>query len=422
MNKIFSITSGFIQLSFIIVFAFLFTYKDASADSDDIARITRFYAMFQDVHVMIFVGFGFLMTYLKSHGFSSVGLNFFIGTLVLQFAMIINAFVHQVANNSFHKVELDITNLVGGDFAAGAILISFGAVLGRITPTQLLWMGMFEVVFYSINEYLGVEESKAVDMGGSMYVHTFGAYFGLAVSFMLGVPKKEKQKLNSSTKNSDMFAMIGTLFLWMFWPSFNGVLAPIETQERVVINTVLALAGSCVTAFMMSSLLCKGKFDMVHIQNASLAGGVAVGSSSDLVIGPFGAIIIGCVAGMLCVLGYVYVSDFLEKKLKLVDTCGVNNLHGMPGIMGGIGGAISAAMAGSSKYGGNITEIFEARDTRSAAKQGWYQASALGHTLAIAIFSGLLVGTLLKSRLFKQKEEKYDDKDIWELPETIEVV
>ncbi len=167
----------------------------------------------------------------------------------------------------------------------------------------------------------------------------------------------------------------------------------------------------------MSSLLCKGKFDMVHIQNATLAGGVAVGSSSDLVIGPFGALIIGCVAGILCVLGYVYVSHFIEKYFRVADTCGVNNLHGMPGIMGGIGGAISAAMAGSSEYGGNIENIFEARATRSASEQGWYQAAAVSHTLGIAILSGLLVGKFLKSRLFKQVEHKYSDEEYWELPE-----
>ena len=66
---------------------------------------------------------------------------------------------------------------------------------------------------------IGVEHLHAVDMGGSMFVHTYGAYFGLAVSWMLNKPEAEGTKAaarNGSSKNSDMFAMIGTLFLWMY--------------------------------------------------------------------------------------------------------------------------------------------------------------------------------------------------------------
>lgn len=99
-------------------------------------------------------------------------------------------------------------------------------------------------------------------------------------------------------KYSDLFSMIGTLFLWMYWPSFNGALAPLEmnSQHRVVINTTLALTGSALSAYCFS-ILIRGHFSMEDIQNATLAGGVAVGSSSDLVIKPWAAITIGFIAG-----------------------------------------------------------------------------------------------------------------------------
>eukprot|EP00121_Abeoforma_whisleri_P013251 Awhi_evm1s12220 len=93
---------------------------------------------------------------------------------------------------------------------------------------------------------------------------------------------------------------------------------------------------------------------MVDIQNATLAGGVAVGSSADLVISPWGAVLIGMCAGCVSVLGYVYLSPFLERKFGIHDTCGVNNLHGVPGIMGGLGGTVTALLAGSSVYGDDI--------------------------------------------------------------------
>lgn len=87
------------------------------------------------------------------------------------------------------------------------------------------------------------------------------------------------------------------------------------------------------------------KFDMVSIQNATLAGGVAVGSSADLVIQSWGALLIGVVAGFVSVAGYVYLSPALSRCMGLHDTCGVHNLHGIPGILGGVSGAISAAVA-----------------------------------------------------------------------------
>jgi ammonium transporter Rh len=64
-----------------------------------------------------------------------------------------------------------------------------------------------------------------------MTIHMFGAYFGLALSMCLSRGTKRKaspdqfepsRELNSSTNSSDTFAMIGTLFLWMYWPSFNA--------------------------------------------------------------------------------------------------------------------------------------------------------------------------------------------------------
>jgi len=59
-------------------------------------------------------------------------------------------------------------------------------------------------------------------------------------------------------------------------------------QERALVNTVFSLSGSCISAFIMSSILRPhNKFSMVDIQNATLAGGVAVGSTADMMIRPW---------------------------------------------------------------------------------------------------------------------------------------
>ena len=58
----------------------------------------------------------------------------------------------------------------------------------------------------------------------------------------------------------------GTVFLWMFWPSFNSAIAePGYTQLMAVINTYLSLAACVVSAYAISCLVeHKGKLDMVR--------------------------------------------------------------------------------------------------------------------------------------------------------------
>ena len=115
-------------------------------------------------------------------------------------------------------------------------------------------------------------------MGGSITVHAFGAYFGLAVSFIMR-PTKENAKpgeLEGASYTSDIFAMVGSVFLWIFWPSFNSALVDGPEQERAILHTYLSLAACTVTAIIVSALISKdNKLDMVHIQNSTLAGGVA---------------------------------------------------------------------------------------------------------------------------------------------------
>merc|ERR1719511_256953 len=126
--------------------------------------VQTYYPIFQDVHVMIFIGFGFLMVFLKTHSWTSVGFNFLIAAWVVQVGILITAFFHMLFEGEFHKISLDITSLIVGDFAAGAVLITFGAVLGKCSLSQLFCLATMELIFYSINEAIGAGKLGAVDM------------------------------------------------------------------------------------------------------------------------------------------------------------------------------------------------------------------------------------------------------------------
>ncbi|XP_032367321.1 ammonium transporter Rh type B [Etheostoma spectabile] len=378
------------------------------------------YPSFQDVHVMIFIGFGFLMTFLQRYGFSSVGFNFLIAAFSLQWATLMQGFFHGMHGG---KIHIGVESMINADFCTGAVLISFGAVLGKTSPVQLLVMAIFEVTLFSVNEYILLSILGAKDAGGSMTIHTFGAYFGLTVTRILYRPNLDKSKhRNCSVYHSDLFAMIGTIYLWMFWPSFNSaVTAHGDDQHRTAMNTYYSLAACTLSTYGMSALTAHdGKLDMVHIQNAALAGGVAAGTAGEMMLTPVGSMVVGFLAGVISVLGYKYLSPILEGKLKVQDTCGVHNLHGMPGVLGAVVGAVTAAVASKDVYGKGMEDVFPdvAKGEITASYQGVRQAISLAVTLGMALLGGLLVGFILKLPIYGAPPDTicFEDNIYWEVP------
>ena len=205
--------------------------------------------------------------------------------------------------------------------------------------------------------------------------------------------------------------MIGTVFLWLFWPSFNS--APAEPgigMNRTVTNTVLSLTGSCVAAFLASYALRRERaFNMVDVQNATLAGGVAVGAVANLPILPAVALAIGTVAGIVSVAGYVYVQPWLEKKLTLRDTCGVHNLHGLPSLLGAFASSAAVALVPPNTVGASFTP---GRDGAEV------QLAYLFSTLGIALAGGWLTGLVCSLPLFGplQDDVLFSDQTSWTTP------
>jgi ammonium transporter Rh len=106
-----------------------------------------------------------------------------------------------------------------------------------------------------------------------------------------------------SSYQSEMIAVIGTIFLWMYWPSFNSALASGVAQQRIIVNTVLAIASSCFGGAATARILF-GKLEMEIMLNATLAGGVAIGTTCDLITKPWAAMTIGLVGGIFSSIGF----------------------------------------------------------------------------------------------------------------------
>ena len=71
-----------------------------------------------------------------------------------------------------------------------------------------------------------------------------------------------------------IFATPGSILLWLYWPSFNALLASDDARHRAYINTYISLLAATVCTFIASTIFGSGRrFQAVDVQNATLAGG-----------------------------------------------------------------------------------------------------------------------------------------------------
>jgi ammonium transporter Rh len=349
------------------------------------------YNVYRDIMAMLLLGFGYLMAFLKNYGLGAVGFTLMLTALAMEVNIAVELgvrFMYDLggAANTSWPMSITMTTLIESEFAAATLMISFGALIGRVSPLQMLVLCLCQSVFYATNKILLYSVLGTEDVGGGMTIHMFGAYFGLAASYAMGGPKD----LGSSQtclpdKVADVLALIGTAVLWIFWPSFVGATETgnLVTEQRCIVNTVIALVASTTMTFYLSHTLNHGKFDPVHIANSTLAGGVGIGAVARLNIGPGWAMITGMLAGNASVYGYMFSSPYLQSKFGIFDTCGVNNLHGYPSIVGAL---LSVAFIGLDP-----SAEFLAHDM---VPQMLRQLAGIGVTLGIGLLSGYGSGLL----------------------------
>ena len=339
--------------------------------------------------VMLLMGFGFLMVFVRKYGYTSVTVTYLAVALSLPLYMLIRPYLWGPA------ADISIANismLLFAEFAAASLLIAIGGTLGRVNTHQYLLIGALFTPLYALNEWIlfsgaVIPAGAFLDTAGSITIHAFGAYFALGMIIMLA-SKKEREIEVETSKRSNEFALLGSAALWVFWPSFCAALVSVDKIPLVAINTILALCGATLATYVFS-ILIRGKIEVADIANASLAGGVAIGASVANVT-PGWSMLIGLIVGAISVFGYTIIQPRLQKATGGVDTCGVHNLHGMPGVFGGI---IALGLVASPSW----------------------QLAGVIISVIFAITMGILVG-FIASRLGK-KETLYDDKEEFIVPD-----
>ncbi|KAM9264337.1 LOW QUALITY PROTEIN: ammonium transporter Rh type B [Morus bassanus] len=355
---------------------------------------------FRDVHLQALLGFGLLVAFLGRYGPGSVAVSILVVAFAIQWAVLIQGFLYFFLKG---KIYVGAQSMVSADFCTAAVLISTGAVLGRVNPVQMLLLTLLGVTLFTLNEYILLGLMGVSDSGGSLTVHTFGAYFGLMVSWILHQPHMDKRKEQQDTGHrADVFAVVGTIYLWIFWPSFTSATTVHDnTEPWALLNTYFSLAASTLATFVLSPVLYEeSTLRMVQIQDATLASAAVMGMAGEMLVTPFGALSAGFLAGLIPPLGFRFLTPFLSSRLKTQDTCGVHNIHGLPGILGALLGTLLTALATADAYGGRLELVFPlvAEGSRTATDQALCQLYGLPVTLLLAAFGGSLTGAVLKMK------------------------
>jgi ammonium transporter, Amt family len=223
----------------------------------------------------------------------------------------------------------------------------------------------------------------ALDFAGGTVVHINAAVAGLVGSYMVG--KRVGYGREAFTPHSLTLTMVGASLLWVGWFGFNAgsALEANNFAALAFINTFIATAGA-VLAWCMGEALMKGKASMLGAASGAVAGLVAVTPAAGNV-GILGALIIGLLAGFVCLWGV----HGLKRLLKADDSLDVFGVHGVGGILGALltGVFNSPNLGGPSAVADWVTVGMIAPDAYSIAGQVWIQAKAV---LLTVVWSGVV--------------------------------
>ena len=173
-------------------------------------------------------------------------------------------------------------------------------------------------------------EEGALDFAGGTVVHINAGVAGLVGAYMVG--KRVGLGREPMPPHNLALTMVGASLLWVGWFGFNAGSA-LEANDSAVLaflNTLLATAGA-VVAWSAAEWILKKHASMLGAASGAIAGLVAITPAAGNV-GPMGALIIGLVAGVVCLWGVTG----LKRLLKADDSLDAFGIHGVGGIVGAL--------------------------------------------------------------------------------------
>ena len=240
----------------------------------------------------------------------------------------------------------EIPGAAGYLFEVAFAAVSLAIVWGAMAERTKLWVyfvfgALFTLIYSLVSHWIWspqgwLFQKGMQDFAGSTVVHYQGALAGLAGALLLG-PRIGKfgpgKKANAIPGHNMAYVTLGVIILWFGWFGFNpGSTLSVKFGgvgffAYVALNTNIAAAAGVLGAVVTSWIVVK-KPDLSMMLNGAIAALVAI-TAACAFVAPWAAIVIGFVAGVIVVLGSLFV-----EKIGIDDPVGAIAAHGMSGMWG----------------------------------------------------------------------------------------
>ncbi|MGW8189310.1 ammonium transporter [Sphingomonas hankookensis] len=226
-------------------------------------------------------------------------------------------------------------------FAAITIALVLGSVVERIKFAAVM---VFAIVWLTITYFPIAHmvwatsgyffKAGALDFAGGTVVHINAGVSSLVLAILLG--KRLGFPTERMAPHSLTLTMVGTGLLWVGWFGFNAgsALEANGTAGLAMINTFVATASAGLF-WMLAEKFSGHKGSALGFCSGIIAGLVAVTPAAGN-SGPFGAIVLGAVASVVC----FFAVTVVKPKLGYDDSLDAFGIHGVGGIIGAIGTAV----------------------------------------------------------------------------------
>jgi Amt family ammonium transporter len=294
-------------------------------------------------------------------------------------------------------------------FAAVLVFMVIWFTLSYIPMAHMVWYwaGPDAYIDAAAGEAAGktagfLFQKGALDFAGGTVVHINAAVAGLVGAYMIG--KRSGLGNVSMAPHSLTFTMIGASLLWFGWFGFNAgsALEASGGAALAMVNTWLATACA-VLSWMFAEWIIKGKPSMLGAASGAVAGLVAITPAAGFV-GVMGAIVIGLLAGIVCLWGV----NGLKKMLGADDSLDVFGIHGLGGILGAIltGVFVDPALGGTGVYDYVANKVGDFDMTTQVIAQLWGVGTVIVWSGVVSLVALKLVDIVIGLRVPEEEERE----------------
>ena len=245
-------------------------------------------------------------------------------------------------------------------------------------------------------------QKGALDFAGGTVVHINAAVAGLVGAFLIG--KRVGYGKESMAPHSLTFTMIGASLLWFGWFGFNAgsALEASGGSALAMVNTWVATACAALS-WMLAEWMMKDKPSMLGAASGAVAGLVAITPAAGFV-GVVGAIVIGLLAGIVCLWGV----NGLKRMLGADDSLDVFGVHGVGGILGAVltGVFCSPSLGGTGVWDYVTNTVGDYDMAAQVTSQLWGVGTVIVWSAVVSVIAYKLVDMFIGLRVPEEEERE----------------